>query len=518
MTRWWEGKPKERYWLEATDRSDIGTDLRAPLVDSAGKTNWRYTLFQEAKQGDIVFHYDSNANAITSTSVVGGPPIERPIIWAARGSYARERGATPIELAGYAVPLKDHRPLSKSLTLEELRSQKPQLKALLNALRDQHPKQALYFPFELSARPVRPMQGYAFKLPAAFVDHFGLGNAASQLTISDNPDTVRLWFDKWRAALLDGARREDNLWVRSDFRFVFRNQPDRKAQVLGARTALGIDPTGKRWAVQINEAPTAGDINVTSAIAFDNAARPFLLRQGRLNPSTKDEVHILFAEFKRLTGLTPVAVSNGDSKIEREWYVVTALDISNEEIIANTAKFVDACVIARSKGKGAGSPSDLAIIAEINANDETGGTYEIGPQAARDAKVVRKWQGEVWTALAKLLRANEYTVDKPRPAGRYEVDAEVVRGKRSLLIEIKTSASAADVYGGLGQLLIYAQLMPRLATYKPVLLLPALPAKPLVKAVTDLGVILCTYDCRERKGAIRTTFSREFLKLCGLKE
>lgn len=516
MAKWWDGDAMERYWLEATDRNDIGVDLRAPLTDSANKPNWRYTLFRDAKPGDLVFHYDGNANAITSVSTVAGPPFERPIVWAARGSYARERGATPAEVPGYAMPLRDHRPLAQPVTLDMLRAAKPQLEAMVAALAQQHGKQSFYFPFELSARPVRPMQGYAFKLPAAFVAQFGLLPARPPLTINDKAGTVRKWFDRWRAAMLDGARREGGLWVQSSDRFVLRNQPDQKSQALGARTALGVDPTGKYWAVQINEADTPGDANVTSAIALDDDGRPYLLRQGRLNPATRGEPPVLYAEFRRLTGLTPATVTNGNTNIERDWYVVTELDVPNEVIRANTARFVDACMIARSKGKGVGTPADLAIIAELGAQDETGGTYLLGAQPARDAKTVRKWQGEVWTAMAKLLRAEEFSVEKPRPAGRYEVDAEIVRGTCRLLVEIKTGAAAADVYTGLGQLMIYAKLLPRLASYRPVLLLPALPAPPLVKAIEAWGVELCTFSCVERKGVIETTFSPAFLALCGL--
>lgn len=516
MARWWDADAGERYWLEATDRSDLGVDLRAPSTDSSGQDNWRYTLFRETKMGDRVLHYDGKANAITSVSIVAGPTFDRPIVWAARGSYARERGATPVEVPGYAVPLRDHRALAEPLTLETLRAEKAQLEAMVAKLRQQHGGQPLYFPFELSARPVRPMQGYAFKLPAAFVRHFGLVAASATLTISDDVATVGKWFDRWRAALLDGARRDGDLWVQSSDRFVFRNQPDQKALTLSARTALGIDPTGKRWAVQINEADTPGDPNVTSAIALDSDGRPFLLRQGRLNPPTRKEKPVLYAEFKALTGLNPAHVTNGNTHIKREWYVVTALDGPNEEIRANTASFVDACVIARSKGKRAGSPADLAIAAELAAADETGGTYEIGAQPARDGKTVRKWQGEVWTAMARLLRKADFTVDKPRPAGRYEVDAEIVRGDCRLLVEIKSGAAATDVYGGLGQLLIYAKLLARLEPYKPVLLLPALPAPPLVAAIEACGVALCTFDCIETDGVVATTFSAEFLALCGL--
>lgn len=516
MARWWSDDARERYWLEATDRSDIGIDLRAPLSDSADRPNWRYTLFREAQPGDLVFHYDGKANAISSVSVIAGAAFERPIVWAARGSYARERGAKPVEVAGYAMPLRDHRALARPLTLETLRASKPRLVEMIDTLREMHGGQPLYFPFELSARPVRPMQGYAFKLPAAFVASFGLAPDYPPLAISDNAVTVGKLFAKWRAALLEGARRESDLWVQSSDRFVFRNQPDRKSMLLGPRTALGIDPSGKRWAVQINEAETPGDANVTSAIALDPGGRPYLLRQGRLNPPTRDEAPILNEEFARLTGLPPANVTNGDTNIERDWYVVTALDVSDEEIRSNTARFVDACVVARSRGKGVGSPADLAILTELNGQDETGGTYLVAAQPARDARAVRKWQGEVWTAMAKLLRAHDFSVDKPRPAGRYEVDAEIVRGKRRLLVEIKTGAAAGDVYAGLGQLLIYAKLLPRLAGYRPVLLLPSLPPRPLAEAIAACGVTLCTYDCIERNATISTRFSSEFLKLCGL--
>ena len=66
-------------------------------------------------------------------------------------------------------------------------------------------------------------------------------------------------------------------------RIVFRNQADNRSDLLGRRTALGTDPTGSYWAVQINEADTPGDANVTSGIAVDEQGTPFLIRQGRLN-------------------------------------------------------------------------------------------------------------------------------------------------------------------------------------------------------------------------------------------
>jgi hypothetical protein len=170
-TIWWKGDLRERFWLESTDRRDIGADLRAPLSDDSGSDNWRYTLFREAQVGDLVFHYDKRLAAIASVSRIAGPPTPAPIVWAARGSYARDRGAELAELPGYRMALDHHQALVEPVTLDRLRAAAPNIRALHDALRSRLGG-PLYFPFELSDRPLRALQGYAFKLPADFVDAF----------------------------------------------------------------------------------------------------------------------------------------------------------------------------------------------------------------------------------------------------------------------------------------------------------------------------------------------------------
>jgi hypothetical protein len=177
--RWWHGLRNERFWLESTDRSDIGADLKAPLADDSDRPSWRYGLFRDAALGDIVFHYDKKVGAIASVSRIAGAAEEAPIVWAARGTYARERGAVPVEVPGYRIPLADHRMLAEPVTLEELRAARTTLGLLYDAIPSTG---ARYFPFELSSRPVRPLQGYAFKLPASFVGAFaGLRTALDGL-------------------------------------------------------------------------------------------------------------------------------------------------------------------------------------------------------------------------------------------------------------------------------------------------------------------------------------------------
>ena len=171
--RWWHGQSAERYWLEATDREDIGADLRAPLADASGRDNWRYTLFREADIGDVVFHYDSgSANAIVGWSRVAGKAEPQSIVWAARGSYARERGDTPVERSGYRIPLSGYTRLPRPITLAALGRAKAELIDLVRSEQVAGHK-PLYFPFELSSRrDLRPLQGYAFKLPASFIGLF----------------------------------------------------------------------------------------------------------------------------------------------------------------------------------------------------------------------------------------------------------------------------------------------------------------------------------------------------------
>ena len=169
--RWWQSKPGERFWLEATDREDIGADLKAPDADASGRDNWRYTLFRETTPGDVVFHYNSKQGAIVGWSRVSGPWEPQPIVWAARGSYARERGAQPVEQPGYRVPISGFARLARPVTLARLRGAKDAMARLVKA-ETAAGNRPLYFPFELGNRDVRPMQGYAFKLPASFLELF----------------------------------------------------------------------------------------------------------------------------------------------------------------------------------------------------------------------------------------------------------------------------------------------------------------------------------------------------------
>lgn len=173
--RWWVSDPEERFWLESTDRADIGSDLKFPTVDDGGNINWRYTLFLESQPGDVVFHY-RKGTGIVGWSNIAGEAVQDTIIWGARGSYAREKGTVPYQRPGWVIPLENFTQLARPISIMALQAAAPRLREVLQQVQNLHPKQALYFPLEFSGkRDSRILQGYAFKVPKAIVDELPFG-------------------------------------------------------------------------------------------------------------------------------------------------------------------------------------------------------------------------------------------------------------------------------------------------------------------------------------------------------
>jgi hypothetical protein len=48
---WWESSLEEKFWVESTDRTDIGRNLLAPISTHAGQK-----LVAFVEDGDVVFH------------------------------------------------------------------------------------------------------------------------------------------------------------------------------------------------------------------------------------------------------------------------------------------------------------------------------------------------------------------------------------------------------------------------------------------------------------------------------
>lgn len=169
INAWWEDDPDELFWLEITDRDDIGVDLHAPQRDARGATSPGYSLVWWVNPGDVVFHYDRNARAIASWSRAVGQVEEAPVVWLPHRAASRRRLGVPRAQPGWWLDLDGPYPLSQPLSLAVLRSRGEDIRRVLNALRATRDG-SLYFPFFFYRdSELRPMQPYLNKLPSAAV-------------------------------------------------------------------------------------------------------------------------------------------------------------------------------------------------------------------------------------------------------------------------------------------------------------------------------------------------------------
>jgi len=76
VNRWWADHPSEKYWIEITDRPDIGANLKAPQGPVSG-----WFLVKEVQSGDIVYHYDKNKRSFVGRSYATGNWWEEDIEW-----------------------------------------------------------------------------------------------------------------------------------------------------------------------------------------------------------------------------------------------------------------------------------------------------------------------------------------------------------------------------------------------------------------------------------------------------
>lgn len=154
---WWSGNESEKYWLEATDRKDLGANLIAPISNNAGQR-----LVAHVNPGDIVFHYYLPVKAIVALSVASGAPYVSKLRWP-------ERDKSP-ERDAYCIDLVNYTELEEPITLEDFRNFDTRIRSIKTSLLKIHGK-SVYFPFQMR-RNVDPAQNYLSKFPQALIEIF----------------------------------------------------------------------------------------------------------------------------------------------------------------------------------------------------------------------------------------------------------------------------------------------------------------------------------------------------------
>lgn len=339
-----------------------------------------------------------------------------------------------------------------------------------------------------------------------------LGLLDPQLRLVATSEVSHAAFQLWASAMTGPAVRRGAVLASPDHRIFFRQRQRQPGVVM----KLGLDPRGAKWAVEINEPARAGDVNTLSAIGEDATGGKYLLRQGWLR-GRRPAPDVREAEFVARTELRPVPVEASGQEEQRLWFVVANLDDPPEAIRRDTASFVDLCWTARTPlsldmaKAGAADEDD----GETLAAAEAGGFFIVGPRDARDARVGRQLQGEVWAALADALSARGIGYRKWTRRDGFAIDMEIDRSANEpMILEIKSGTSASDLQTGIGQLYLYRQLFRRLRMHLPVLLLDGPVATPVQRAVERLGIHLHQYAREHDTGNI--VFSPAFLALCGL--
>jgi hypothetical protein len=172
ISEWWADDPRQRFWLEITDRPDIGIDLHCPQRDATGNRTPGYSLIWCVRVDEIVFHYEKDEHAITAWSRAAGQVTEAPTVWLSHRGATRRRLHQERAQPGWWLDLDGPFPVDPPLTLAQIRASAPQLRAVLEALRAHHPG-SLYFPFSFyRGTEPRPQQPYLNKLPAELVALF----------------------------------------------------------------------------------------------------------------------------------------------------------------------------------------------------------------------------------------------------------------------------------------------------------------------------------------------------------
>lgn len=171
INEWWAGRPDERFWMEITDRDDVGVDLRAPQANGTGGDEWSYTLVAYTQPGDIVLHWHKHAAgapALIGWSEVVGPLYEDSMDWLAHGTRGRERGRAQ-RVANWVTPLGGLHEFEHAVTRADLETERTRILAEIEKVQATQGG-AVYKPFYLyGGRQIRATQAYLTKFPASLV-------------------------------------------------------------------------------------------------------------------------------------------------------------------------------------------------------------------------------------------------------------------------------------------------------------------------------------------------------------
>lgn len=205
---WWMQFSQEKFWIESTDRSDIGLNLLAPI-----STNAYQKLVSSVKSGDIVFHYFQPIHSIVAFSMAIGKAKRTTIRWPDRINSPEAPGHT-IDLTGYTE-------LDNVITLSDIRNVEIEIRKIHDKILSEFGN-PIYFPYQIRKNsPIRPAQGaYLSKFP---VDLLKLFPTLIQEVESEFPNFERnsfhpLQLDEEKNQRDRSRKQGDRGWIRDELK------------------------------------------------------------------------------------------------------------------------------------------------------------------------------------------------------------------------------------------------------------------------------------------------------------
>jgi hypothetical protein len=293
--------------MEVARRSDVGTDLKAPVAARGGGRTPGYALVAAVQPGDIILHYDGRHEAIVGASQVSGDAQSAALLWVARGTSARRAGEKPRWLAGTRVPLQRFVPIEPPLTLAQVRQRQEDILRIRDEVEAQALGRPLYFPWvPYRAGPIRTFQSYLVKMPRAVVDLFPdlqrvVNKVASQPAPSF-PDPV--------APLVDAVASAAGRTALCASGQGYRTEQELRAAVEAHSMNAAIEYYSRDWEVE----------DVHTRESFD-----LICRNGRatmhveVKGTTTEGAHVI---------LTPHEVSHAHSDLSVALFVLSGIQLS----------------------------------------------------------------------------------------------------------------------------------------------------------------------------------------------
>lgn len=176
INEWWLDDPAQKYWMEITDRDDLGGELRAPQKADDGMMEWGYELVRHTRPGDVVLHWYTKREprALVGYSVVTGPVHEGMWAWASKGTSGRARQAPEVDEPAWMTPLSGFTRFPNPITRDRLQGYMAPVLDLRARLVEAYGRH-LYYPFYVyGGYELRATQAYLVKFPAQLFAVLGL--------------------------------------------------------------------------------------------------------------------------------------------------------------------------------------------------------------------------------------------------------------------------------------------------------------------------------------------------------